>query len=65
MEIWTNMKDNYKAGETCETCKKEVLTDGRCDWCAYDDFLERQFEAECEREDPDFSDFYADGELFI
>ena len=59
------MKSDYKAGEICQECKKEVLTDGRCDWCAYDEFNARQFEAECQREDPDFTDFYAEGEKLI
>jgi hypothetical protein len=59
------MKNDYKAGDICQECKKEVLTDGRCDWCAFAEFEARQFQAELEREDPDFSDFYANGEMYI
>lgn len=58
-------KCDYRAGDTCEKCHKEVLTDGRCDWCAYDDLNERAFEAECRKENPDFSEFYPIGEQFI
>ena len=31
----------------------------------YDDFKHRQFEAELEREDPNFSDFYEDADQYI
>jgi len=31
----------------------------------YDDFLYEQFQAELEKEDPDFSDFYEFGDRYI
>jgi DNA-directed RNA polymerase subunit N (RpoN/RPB10) len=43
----------------CYECgEKEAYKD-------YDKFLERQFEAELEREDPNFTDLYEIGDQFI
>ena len=51
-------EQDLKRGQVCEHCnKKQVSDDGACAWCAYDISEAERFEAELQREHPDFSDF--------
>ena len=63
---------------TCKQCGKKFkkfFCNGYEEYCYkcgmleaykdYDSFLEEQFEAELQREDPDFTDLYEIGERFI
>lgn len=70
MKTYKDIKLHH--GDTCQFCHKQQVSSndddgysGICDWCAYDDFNDRQFQAELSKDDPNFDDFYSIGDRYI